>query len=47
MTYFQDGHIVLPKDKKKCKKMLAFLNEDIFEGKFSGNVFRSNSKRPN
>lgn len=41
---FATGHIVLPKDKKQCKTILSFLNEDIFEGMFSKKMFVSNSK---
>lgn len=41
---FSSGHIVLPKDKKQSKTILAFLNEDIFEGMFSKKIFVSNSK---
>lgn len=41
---YSSGHIVLPKDKKQCKTILSFLNEDIFEGKFSKKIFVSNSK---
>lgn len=41
---YSSGHIVLPKDKKQCKTILSFLNEDIFEGVFSKKIFVSNSK---
>lgn len=41
---YSTGHIVLPKDKKQCKTILSFLNEDIFEGAFSKKIFISNSK---
>ena len=41
---YSSGHIVLPKNKKQCKIILAFLNEDIFEGVFSKKIFVSNSK---
>lgn len=43
----QNGHIVLPQNKKQCKQVLAFLNEDIYEGIFSHNIFKSNSKHRN
>lgn len=42
---YQSGHIVLPCNKKECKVVLAFLNEDLFEGVFSQKIYRSNSKR--
>lgn len=41
---YSSGHVVFPKDKKQCKTILSFLNEDIFEGIFSKNMFVSNSK---
>lgn len=41
---YSSGHVVLPKDKKQCKTILSFLNEDIFEGMFSKKMFVSNSK---
>lgn len=41
---YSSGHIVFPKDKKQCKMVLSFLNEDIFEGIFSKKIFISNSK---
>jgi len=43
----QNGHIVLPPNKKQCKQILAFINEDIYEGIFSHNIFKSNSKHRN
>ena len=42
---YETGHIVLPHNKKECKMVLAFLNEDIFKGAFSKKVYQSNSKR--
>lgn len=42
---YQTGHIILPCNKKECKAVLAFLNEDLFEGVFSQKIYQSNSKR--
>ena len=41
---YSSGHIILPKDRKQCKTIFSFLNEDIFEGIFSKKMFVSNSK---
>lgn len=42
---YQTGHIVLPRNKKECKAVLAFLNEDLYQGVFSQKIYQSNSKR--
>ena len=42
---YETRHIVFPRNKKVCKMVLAFLNEDIFKGAFSEKVYQSNSKR--
>lgn len=39
------GKIILPKDKKICKDILSFLNEQFFFGVISGNKYKTNSKR--
>lgn len=40
------GQIVLPQDKKQCKQVLAFLNQDIFPGLLTPKqLFRTNSKK--
>ena len=44
-SVYQTGHIVLPCNKKECKVVLAFLNEDLFEGVFSQKIYQSNSKK--
>jgi hypothetical protein len=44
---YSTGSIILPRNKKSCKAVLAFLNEDIFEGFFSTILYRANSKRLN
>lgn len=41
----EDGKIVFPKDVKKCRALLSFLNEGRFTGPFSKNLFETNSKR--
>ena len=42
---YSTGSLVFPKNKKTCKILLSFLNEDIFEGHFTKSIFMSNSKR--
>jgi hypothetical protein len=39
------GKLVLPNDKKQCKDILSFLNEQYYVGLISGKKFRTNSKR--
>lgn len=40
------GQIVLPQDKKQCKQVLAFLNQDFFPGLLTPKqLFRTNSKK--
>jgi hypothetical protein len=40
-----NGKIVFPNDKKECKDILTFLNEQFFIGVITGNKYRTNSKR--
>lgn len=43
---YNTGQIVLPQDKKQCKQVLAFLNQDIFPGLLTPKqLFRTNSKK--
>lgn len=43
---YNTGQIVLPQDKKQCKQVLAFLNQDIFSGLLTPKqLFRTNSKK--
>ena len=42
---YNTGRLIFPKNKKECKVILSFLNDDIFEGHFSKSIFLSNSKR--
>lgn len=43
---YNTGQIVLPKDRKQCKQVLAFLNQDIFPGLLTPKqLFRTNSKK--
>lgn len=39
------GKIILPNDKKVCRDILTFLNEQYYIGLISGNKFKTNSKR--
>lgn len=40
------GQIVLPQDKKQCKQVLAFLNQDFFPGLLTPKqLFQTNSKK--
>lgn len=41
----QDGKVLLPNDKKVCKDILTFLNEQYYIGLITGNKYRTNSKR--
>lgn len=38
--------IVMPQGKKEIKKLLEFLDEDIFTSELSQKIYKSNSKRP-
>ena len=40
-----DGKLILPNDKKQCKDILSFLNEQYYFGLITGKKFRTNSKR--
>lgn len=42
---YNTGHLVFRKNKKECKMILSFLNDDIFEGHFTKSIYLSNSKR--
>lgn len=43
---YNTGQIVLPLDKKQCKQVLDFLNQDIFPGLLTPKqLFRTNSKK--
>lgn len=43
---YNTGQIVLPQDKKQCKQVLAFLNQDFFPGLLTPKqLFRTNSKK--
>jgi hypothetical protein len=39
------GKIIFPTDKKSCKDILTFLNEQYYIGLITGNKYRTNSKR--
>ncbi|WP_271437096.1 hypothetical protein [Lentibacter algarum] len=41
----QDGKLVLPGEKRRLKTILSFLEESVFKGVFSEQVFETNSKR--
>jgi len=42
---YNTGNLVFPKNKKECKVILSFLNDDIFVGHFTKSIYLSNSKR--
>lgn len=43
---YNTGQIVLPQNKKQCKQVLAFLNQDIFPGLLTPKqLFKTNSKK--
>lgn len=41
----QEGKIMFPKNLKKCKDILTFLNEQFYTGPITGKQFRTNNKR--
>ena len=41
-----DDRLVLPSNVGKVNRILEFLNEDVYKGLISSNIFRTNSKRP-
>lgn len=42
----EDGKLVFPSNIGKVNKVLEFLNEDVYKGLITSNIFRTNSKRP-
>lgn len=40
-----DGKITIPTSKRELKKLLAFLDEEVFKGPFSEQTFMANSKK--
>ena len=40
-----DGKLVLPNNVGQVNKILEFLNEDVFKGLITSNIFRTNSKK--
>ena len=42
---YNTGHLIVSGNKKECKMILSFLNDDIFEGYFTKSIYLSNSKR--
>ena len=41
----QDGKISFPADKREAKRLLQFLNEEIFRGAITETLYETNSKR--
>lgn len=41
----QDGRIIIPVDPQPLKKLLKFLNEDLFKGAITETLYETNSKR--
>lgn len=41
----RNGKIVFPRDKGQAKKILQYLNEEIFRGAITHNIYETNSKR--
>lgn len=41
----QDGKIIFPADKREAKRLLQFLNEEIFRGAITETLYETNSKR--
>ena len=44
-SVYNTGSLVLHRNKKECKMVLSFLNDDIFEGHFTKSIYLSNSKK--
>lgn len=42
----QDDKLVLPTNVGRVNRILEFLNEDVYRGLITSNIFRTNSKRP-
>jgi hypothetical protein len=40
-----NGRLVLPSNIGQVNKILEFLNEDVYKGLISSNIFRTNSKK--
>ena len=41
----RDDRVVFPEDKKEAKKLLQFLNEELFRGAITETLYETNSKR--
>ncbi len=41
----QRGKIVFPEDRSSAKKLLQFLNEELFKGAITATLYETNSKR--
>ena len=41
----KDGKITFPEDKREAKRLLQFLNEEIFRGAITETLYETNSKR--
>ncbi|MEO5812756.1 MAG: hypothetical protein ABIU96_13890 [Rhodanobacter sp.] len=44
-VHIEQGKIVFPADKPAAKKLLQFLNEEIFKGAITATLYETNSKR--
>lgn len=42
----RDDKLILPSNVGQVNKILEFLNEDVYKGLITSNIFRTNSKRP-
>jgi hypothetical protein len=43
--YFKDEKIFFPSDKKKLKRLINFLNDDLFKSPITNLIYETNSKR--
>ena len=43
--HVQEGKIVFPEDRSSAKKLLQFLNEELFRGAITETLYETNSKR--
>ena len=42
----ENNKLKLPSNVGKVNKILEFLNEDVYKGLISSNIFKTNSKKP-
>ncbi len=43
--YFRNGKIIVPNDKKELKKLISFLNDDLYKSPITNLLYETNSKK--